>query len=485
MKNEHSTSILEDIITNFPAKYLQGDERISGKIEGLLLFNYELDRLEFVITPSKDRTIVISYPINKLKRIEIIPMGISKKRHLKMVFDEEKGICPTFRVKDDKINDFIEKVTEFRENALYKPNKTLRDGTEASSDPISNMVSFFSGFFKGAVKTVTKTFDQSKKVLLNIFNPKSTPIPLDYEMTNINGIKHVYLDSKEKIAPQHPHVTVLAIHPIGGAMNVMEPILSRLDIRQYRILAYELRGHGMTIGDQGNFSLQDYVDDLKKFLDTKLKISPTQNKNADLSTMQQLVFVTHSLSSAIVLEYLLRHRQKKEKFSNNISYHLILLSSGHAIPEKLRKGINKLPPIQLWRPFKRIIISKAKEYLVHPKNQSISEEFLIQSVNVPDKVYYEVFKTFLPNYNYKKEEWIRSHENLHSLYILRGDHDLLFSKELFEKTNDFFTRIAKNVDILYQSQVIETAGHLLPLEQPEKVAASIDNFVKMRILSDN
>ncbi len=481
MNQNHS--FIDEIIIQFPAKYLQGDDRISGKIEGILLFNEELDRLEFLITPSKDRTIIISYPIRELKRIELIPMGISKKKHARLVFDEKKGIIPTFRIKDEDLEAFIDKITVFRKQALSKPVSAKNKDKQSSINPINTMVSFFGGMVKGTIETVTKTLDISKKKLLNIFNPKSAPVPLEYEMMTLNGLKHVYVDSSEKISPKNPNIAIVLIHSIGGSLSTLEPIVSHLDIHEYRVLAYELRGHGMTIGDGGNFDLQNYVTDLDNFLSVKLDATSRRDETSDQSSFpRHVVFVSHSLSTAIVLEYLLRSKKVLKRHSaSQSSFSLVLLSSGHELPSDLRKKVNNLPPIQLWRPFKRIIISKAKDYLVHPKNQQIADEFLTRSVTIPDKVFYQIFKSFIPSYHYQKELWLKCDKNIKNVLILRGDHDLLFSDELYTYTNEFLVDVSEETRIVHDSQIISTAGHLLPLEQPEKVASIIDEHVKSQI----
>ncbi len=475
-------NFIDEMIIRFPARYIQGDERISGKIDGLLLFNQELERLEFLIQPGKERAIIISYPIRELRRIEILPLGISKKKHIKLIFNEEKGITPTFKLKDEQLKDFIEKIKKFREDSVKKPTQQKKEKEQIQVDPMTNMITFFTGIVKNTVGTLTKTLDQSKNIILNIFNQKEKPIPLNYELTTINGIKCAYIDSKERIHPKNEQIAVIVLHPLGGTLSSIESILSRLDIHNYRVLAHELRGHGMTIGDQGRFSLQDYVNDLHEFISSRLMKSTNNEDNKTKSTaINNLIIISHSLNTAIILEFLLRFNDKNTNDRMKWNHNLILLSAGHFAPSDLRKKVNKIPPPQLWRPFKRIIFSRAKDYLVHPKNQEIAENFLAQCVNVSDKAYHQIFRTFLPNYHYQEDEWKKTRKKINNILILRGDHDLIFSKEMLEETSQFFSRLEAMRLLKFETRTISESGHLLPLEQPRVVSEIIDQFIKKRI----
>ena len=113
--------------------------------------------------------------------------------------------------------------------------------------------------------------------------------------------------------------TIVLIHGLSDNLEYWQPLTNRLK-KKYRILRYDLRGHGKSESGNEKISMDTYTEDLLKLLD-KLKI-----KKANL--------IGFSLGGAIALDFTTRHPERVSS--------LVLMSSFYKSDEYLTKIFTSL-----------------------------------------------------------------------------------------------------------------------------------------------
>src|SRR5580693_1100970 len=80
-----------------------------------------------------------------------------------------------------------------------------------------------------------------------------------------SGLKLHYLDV-QRDRPQRDGRTMLAIHGIGANGDSWLPTIRRLNAVD-RVIAPDLRGHGMSSWTQDGYWLRDYADDIVRLVE--------------------------------------------------------------------------------------------------------------------------------------------------------------------------------------------------------------------------
>lgn len=115
---------------------------------------------------------------------------------------------------------------------------------------------------------------------------------------------------------------LILIHGMGSAHTVWDGLLSILS-ENYRVIALDLRGHGMSSKTPGPYSIELFSHDLYQFL---------ESLNID-----QAHFIGHSMGGSIILEMALTHPEK--------IHSLTLISSFASVDLHLEKTLKDLKNI--------------------------------------------------------------------------------------------------------------------------------------------
>ncbi|MBA3875281.1 MAG: alpha/beta fold hydrolase, partial [Anaerolineae bacterium] len=98
-----------------------------------------------------------------------------------------------------------------------------------------------------------------------------------------------------EVAPEHPAGTIVFVHGYGGyAMQWTNQLKAFSD--NYRVIAYDLRGHGRSEAPFSQYTMDESQADLDAIL-TKLDVK------------RPFILVGHSFGGAIVTEFVHRHPQ--------------------------------------------------------------------------------------------------------------------------------------------------------------------------------
>ncbi|MHA2327593.1 MAG: alpha/beta fold hydrolase, partial [Candidatus Hodarchaeales archaeon] len=321
-------------------------------------------------------------------------------------------------------------------NAVQSEDDVIATFAQLLMTPIEQFQQLL-GDFTSRLRALTLFPQIAAKPLLSSLEPQ-----FDYEIREleIDGRKIKYFGTS------YVHKTVLILlSPIGGKIEDLYPMFSSL-LGKYQLFVLGQRGFD-TVSDQIlEYRLQDYVKDLKDFLEF-------------VGSDKNIILGAHSLFSAIIFEEFL------EKKYTNISK-FILISGIHRAPDNFRKGVKALPPIRMWSPIKGHIRKIAPKILFsRDANKEIIETFIQNAFKYPDRVYYEIFKDFLPGFEYTK----KLQSLTKPLLVIWGNNDRLI-------TDDLKTEMIECVppNLLKYKEL--PGGHMVLLEEINEVGREIHKF---------
>ncbi|MHA1973864.1 MAG: alpha/beta fold hydrolase [Candidatus Hodarchaeales archaeon] len=433
------------------AKYLSGDTRLKEERHGIFRLNYDKKRLEFAVQTSdkaKAPLIIVSYPIKFLKEVKVIEkrQRLKKKKILVLELGEPPNImAPAFSF---SLNDL-----EVVRSEIESFKKEIEDigKTEVRKSDEADIIETFANLLKKPVEQIQQLLEDVRGQLLSFAKtPKDvkTKIIETLEPKNEYKIKEIELSSRKVryYDSELPSKTVLILlSPIGGSIEDFFPLLKNL--KDFRVIILGQRGYGTkNIGDK-DYKLKNYVQDLKDFLNY-------------LGNENEFILAAHSLFSAILIEEFINHDYPEiTKF--------IMISGAHCAPSNLRKGAKALPPPQLWAPFKGQVKKIAPKILFGSKaDPQIVNSYVSKAFEVPDKVYHQVFRNFLPKYEYSKQI-----QQLNKpILLLWGDEDQIITPDIRDQMIDLISSRIVSYKMLQ-------GGHMIFLEKPDQVANEIRRFI--------
>jgi pimeloyl-ACP methyl ester carboxylesterase len=427
--------------------YHEGDSRLRDKRHGILQLNREKKRIEFAVqTTETAPMIIVSYPLSHLREIKILEKRQKMKKQKFIQFrmgDPPNEMIPTFSFNLDEIDSVKEEIQTFKEE-IQSQEEVVEPVTEPDvikvfanllMTPIEQFQNLL-GEFASRLRILTLPTRKATKTVLSSLEPK---YPYKTQEIDLNGRKFRFFSTT------HPHSTILILlSPIGGQIEDYYPIISSL-LGKYRIYILGMRGYAGSL--EGEFHLNEYVQDLKSFLNF-------------IGDDKDIILGAHSLFSAIILEEFLA-----EKYTN--IQKIVLISGLHKAPDTFRKGVKSLPPTQLWLPIKGQVRKIAPKILFSKKTENkIVEPFIHYSFTIPDHVYYEIFKDFLPKYDYTKN----IQQITKPLLVIWGKNDKIISQKMKKE----MIELVPNSLLTYKEL---PGGHMVILEEPEKVGHEINKFI--------
>ncbi|MFX1504731.1 MAG: alpha/beta fold hydrolase [Promethearchaeota archaeon] len=441
----------EKIRAEWLATYHEGDSRIREKRHGLLRLNTTKQRIEFAVqTAENSPVIIVNYPLNHLKTVKLIErrQKVKKQNYLQLELGDAPNLMtPLFSFSISDLETVKKEILTFHEDYKALMTDEVED-TEADvvtifakllMTPVEQFQHFI-GDFTSKLRFLTV---KPKEVTKTVLSPLEPQFPYQIQTIELNNRKVSFYSTS------YSHDTILLLlSPIGGDIENYFPMISSL-LGKYQLYILGARGFTEPIDQDLEFKLKDYVQDLKDFIEY-------------LDTEQDIILGAHSLFSAIILEEFL-----KPKYSN--VKQIILISGAHRAPENFRNGVKLLPPTLVWGSFRgqvkklapKILFSRnTKKELIYP--------FIQKAFDVPDKVYYEIFKDFIPRDYTKKLQ-----SSTKPILAVWGEDDKLVPKDLKEELINCVP-----TDLLTFKEI--PGSHMVIFEEPNLVAREINRFINKK-----
>ncbi len=227
------------------------------------------------------------------------------------------------------------------------------------------------------------------------------------------------------IHPEHPQRTLVFIHGFGGQARQWA-----YQIREFssvnRVIAPDLRGHGLSDKPSGPYTLDSILDDLDALL-SNLKVAPP------------IVLLGHSFGGAIVTEFALRHPDQVER--------LVLIST---------PGEYRLSP--LYRTIFHLPTSLLRA----------AEPFTRPWLHAPAPV----LKALYSNALSKWVGWSKFRNLTVPALVIRGHRDIVFARPLFEE-------VARAIPDAEDVNV-GASRHMVMIERHDAVNRAITRFLEGR-----
>ncbi len=438
----------EEIRAEWLATYHEGDSRLRDKRHGILRLNNTKQRIEFAVQTAEDSPlIIVNYPLMHLRDVIIIDkrQKMKKQNYLQLKLGEppnEMNPLFSFSLSDLESvrNEVMAFKEELRESKSEEVEESEADVIEALAKLLMTPIEQFQQLFGDLTSRLRSLTIGPKEIAKTYLSQLEPSFPYEKQEIELRGRRVQFFSTSYS----HSKV-LLMLSPIGGRIDDYYPLISSL-LGKYQIFILGLRGFVEPIAQDEEFKLNDYVQDLKDFINF-------------LGTEKQIVLCAHSLFSAIILEEFLNPSYSNiEKF--------ILISGAHRAPINFRKGIKLLPPTQVWGSF-RGQVRKLAPKILYSRNteKEIIYPFIQQAFSIPDKVYYNILKDFLLNDYTKKLQSLTK-----PLLVIWGDEDRLVPEDLKEEMIECIPH-----NLLTHREI--PGGHMVILEEPNMVAREINRFM--------
>jgi pimeloyl-ACP methyl ester carboxylesterase len=445
----------QDSRSEWLATYHEGDSRLQNKRHGILQLNREKQQIEFAVQPAeKSPIIVVSYPLLYLRDVKILGKRPKMRKRSYLQFfmgDPPNEMTPLFSFSLEDVETVKNEIQTFQEEIqasqqdqieLNKKSEAEADLVEVFARLLRTPIEQFQQLFEGFTSRLRVLTTPSKKVTKAIISSIEPDYPYEIREIELNERKFLYYGTSFA----HSDALIL-LSPIGGRIEDYYPMISSL-LGKYQIYILGLRGYVGSIAQDKEFKLKDYIKDLKDFLEY---VGPDK----------EITLGAHSLFSVILLEeFLDQHYSNVKK--------IVLISGSHRAPDTFRKGVKALPPTPAWSPFKGQVRKIAPKILFskNTDKEVVIDPFIQYALSIPDKVYYEIFKDFLPRYDYSK-----AFKSLTKpVLTIWGKNDQIISSDLKKEMID----ITPPSLLTYKEL---PGGHMVLLEEPNKVGREINNFI--------
>lgn len=225
------------------------------------------------------------------------------------------------------------------------------------------------------------------------------------------------------IHPEHPRRTLIFIHGFGGQARQWSYQLQAFGL-QDRVIAPDLRGHGLSDKPTGSYRMETLLSDLETVV-SALEVDPP------------FVLVGHSFGGAIVTEYALRHPDQVDR--------LVLIST---------PGEYRLHP--MYRLLFRLPLPMLR----------LAEPFTRPWLHAPAHVLKALYASALSTWS----GWPRFRSLTLPVLVIRGHRDVVFERPLFEEV----ARIIPHAEDIN----VGASRHMVMIERHEAVNRAISRFLE-------
>lgn len=224
------------------------------------------------------------------------------------------------------------------------------------------------------------------------------------------------------IAPESPQRTLVFVHGFGGRAMQWMYQLREFSIKN-RVIAFDLRGHGLSDKPPGRYTMDEIQTDLIHALDW-------------MGITEKIVMVGHSFGGAVVIEFTHRHPERVERM-------VLIASAG----EYRLTGMGALA-LRLPLPILRLI-----------------EPFTRQWLHAPARVLKPWYLNNLSRWN----GWSMMRDITTPALVIRGNRDRVFDPRLFAEVARALPN-SEEVDV-------GASAHMVMLERREAVNRAIKRFL--------
>lgn len=225
-----------------------------------------------------------------------------------------------------------------------------------------------------------------------------------------------------EVAPENPAGTMVFVHGYGGyAMQWKNQLKAFSD--NYRVIAYDLRGHGRSDAPFSRYSMDEAQADLDTLLE-KLQVK------------LPFILVGHSFGGAVVTEF--AHRRAQD-----LSHLVLIATTGEYPLHPAAVAVLRLP-LAILRPIRSLV-----------RKQLAAEAHVLKNV-------------YFNNMS-KWNGWSMFRDLLMPVLVIRGERDQVYPAAVFEE-------VARTIPDA-EDVNIGVSRHLVPLERAEAVNRSIGRFV--------
>jgi long-chain acyl-CoA synthetase len=253
---------------------------------------------------------------------------------------------------------------------------------------------------------------------------KRADIQLDYDLYRVKvpmrGVADAYLSVLD-LWPEGAEQTIMFVHGYAGVLESWEYQINEF-ARHYRVVAFDLRGHGQSDAPYTDYTMREMVSDIQAIVE-------------ELELPEKFVLVGHSFGGSIVVEYANAHPERLEKLV------LIATAGEYPLPKAARLAM-KLPS-RLIRPF----------WDYRPRWDAEIH----------------VMKRLAQNNMLQWNGWSLMRNITIPTLVITGERDVYFPRHVFEDVGKMIPN-AEVVDI-------GSAKHKVQLERHEAVSRAIERFI--------
>jgi pimeloyl-ACP methyl ester carboxylesterase len=246
--------------------------------------------------------------------------------------------------------------------------------------------------------------------------------------------------------------TIVLIHSLGGSSSHFTFLFKRLTIKGYRVIAFDLRGHGKS-SQAITYTAEEFASDLKSVL--------TYFKCDDVA------IVGHGLGGYIAQCLFFYH----QKFANEKVARLILLSSFVASPCTLLERFffasassGLLHALCQSRTLARMV---GRHFFGFTTNRTMLEEWRRSILNTPPRIWKKC--TSAANRD------LRSYKGIAicvPTLVLCGDHDIFYRR--CQKFH--FAHLKGSAERIW----LDRMGHMTPWEAPDRLTSIFCHFIPQK-----
>ncbi|KAB3534697.1 alpha/beta hydrolase [Alkaliphilus pronyensis] len=260
--------------------------------------------------------------------------------------------------------------------------------------------------------------------------------------------------------------TILLIHGNMSSSIYWEPIMDSLS-DAHRLFAVDLRGMGKSSYNRGFNSLKELAEDIKELIDQKM--------------LDNLVVVGWSTGGGVAMELAILHPEVIEKLVliSSVSYKGYPIykkdSNGKPIIGEVYKTKEEMAkdPIQVMYPL-MAIENKDYDFMKHLWNTLIYVHKKPQ-----EDEYIRLLDATFEQRNLLDVDWALANFNIEEsiktinmpVLALRGDSDLVITKEMVEET-------VEAIGLNARLETLEKCGHSPLVDCPEILVKKIIDFIK-------
>ncbi len=253
---------------------------------------------------------------------------------------------------------------------------------------------------------------------------KRADIQFDYDLYRVQvpipGVAGAYLSVLD-LWPEATKNTILFVHGYAGALESWEYQINHF-ARDYRVVAFDLRGHGQSDAPYSDYTMPEMVADLQAIVDA-------------LEFPEKFILVAHSFGGSIAVEYANAHPDRLEK--------LILIATAGEYPLPKAAALATKIPAKLIQPFWKY------------RNRFDAE--------------YHVMKRMAANNMLQWQGWSLMRNITTPTLVITGERDRYFPRQVFEDVG----KMIPNVEI-YD---VGSAKHKVQLERYQAVTRAIERFI--------